>query len=252
MDTIIVCGKTGELYALTGLSASGREKDLKTALYLALRLCVDNGYLDLIMNGAFLTPDNAEKIYPRLVKLVSRIMGEPMPPPGITKYSDYVLYVRQLSPAIARYMPHRMVHTEEESVRYVRTVSTPMFTLGIGIIPVQEPIGNLPLPGLHTSTTTVQFALPYHLPQLCCFLLCALQGWGGWTRAGATKVVTLRDREGVIFNTTHHLVRLPGLPRWEDVDTDTNICTTDPCANSLTLRRLANITHSEGELLSIH
>lgn len=62
------CGKAGELYLWAGLSASGKEKDLRTTLYLALTRCVDSGYLLLMDQGAFLTPDNAEKVYPRMVK----------------------------------------------------------------------------------------------------------------------------------------------------------------------------------------
>lgn len=48
LDTIMACGKAGDLYALSGLSASGHGKDLRTALYLALTRCVDAGFLDVI------------------------------------------------------------------------------------------------------------------------------------------------------------------------------------------------------------
>lgn len=36
LDILMACGKAGELYALAGQSASGSEKDMRSALYLAL------------------------------------------------------------------------------------------------------------------------------------------------------------------------------------------------------------------------
>lgn len=45
LDTIMSCGKAGELYLWAGLSASGKENDLRTALYLALTRYVNSGYV---------------------------------------------------------------------------------------------------------------------------------------------------------------------------------------------------------------
>lgn len=96
LDTIMSCGKAGELYLCAGLSASDRERNLRTALYLALTKCVDAGYLQLLERGAFLTPDNAERIYPRLIRLTLRILGEPLPPSHIKTYSENCDYVKDL------------------------------------------------------------------------------------------------------------------------------------------------------------
>ncbi|CAG5001716.1 unnamed protein product [Parnassius apollo] len=45
LDTIMSRGKAGDLYAFAGLSASGHERDLRTALYLSLIKCIDEGLL---------------------------------------------------------------------------------------------------------------------------------------------------------------------------------------------------------------
>lgn len=46
LDTILTCGKARELYVSAGLSASCQDKDLRSALYLALTRCIDESPID--------------------------------------------------------------------------------------------------------------------------------------------------------------------------------------------------------------
>lgn len=66
-------------------------------------MCVDSGYLLLMDQGAFLTPDNADKVYPRMVKLLLKILGEP----EVIKYEDHIKYVVSLPSAIAKHIYKR-------------------------------------------------------------------------------------------------------------------------------------------------
>lgn len=126
--------------------------------------------------GAFLIPDNAEKVYPTMVRLVLRVLGEPSPPPEVVTYSDHIEYVKALPLAISKHIHKRIVHTEEEAVSFVRAEETPQEQPGHGIVLIEEPGGNVPMTrGIHTSDRIIQIALPYALPVLCCSLLCSLQ-----------------------------------------------------------------------------
>lgn len=74
-----------------------------------------------------------------------RILGESMPPPDLVSYEDYREYVTHLPYEISRHIYHRVVHTEEESVGYVRAVEAPREEEGPGIALIENPGGSLPL-----------------------------------------------------------------------------------------------------------
>lgn len=128
----------------------------------------------MIDKGAYLTPDNSEKVYPRLVGLVI-ILGEYVPPPDVSTYSEYCIYCESLPDSISRHIPHRIVHTEEESVSYVRSVPAAAIRAASRMLESRNPTGDIPLTcNIHTSLRTVELASLYALPTSLNSLLCAL------------------------------------------------------------------------------
>lgn len=127
-----------------------------------------------------------------------RGLGEPAPPTDVVTYEDYTGYVESLPPAIAKHLHKRIVHTEEEAVSYARAEETPLECPGHGVILLEEPGGNVPTRGIYISERTIQVAMHYSLPVLCCSLVCSLQHWVGGPPLPIDKVITLDDHEGVI------------------------------------------------------
>lgn len=172
LDSLMACGKAGELYALAGASASGRERDIRSALYLALTCCIDNGYMSVIQEGAFLTPDNASRLLQRLTTLVLRVMGEPSPRCQPEDYDGWVSLIGGLPEAIKRNIPVRVVHTEEEAIGYVRSVEAPPVRHSEGLVVPSNGTGELPATsGISTTPFTVRLSKLHSFQR-------------GWTRLG--------------------------------------------------------------------
>lgn len=64
------------------------------------------------------------------MRLILRVLGEPLPPPDVVSYKDYLDYVDELPFAISKHIHRRIVHTEEEAVSYVRAEEPPTGQIG--------------------------------------------------------------------------------------------------------------------------
>ena len=103
LGTIMACGKAGILYALAGLSTLGCEKDLMKDSWISSQ------------EEPTITPDNAEKLYPRMVKLVLRLIGEPSPPVYVQGYPSYQDDVASLPRAFSRHIRHYVWFTQRKN-----------------------------------------------------------------------------------------------------------------------------------------
>lgn len=182
-------------------------------------------------------------------------MGEPMPPPSVKTYSNYLEYVQGLPCVVSRHMPHRVVYIEEESVSYIQAISSTQSRYCAFLIFFRFTVnylGSKDLSVHHTDGTS----LPLHSWNAL-MQLCTLQSWCIGEYLKISRLVTLGDYEGMLFNAIQHIINKTAFPHRERADVSTKIWergslayATDPCLNNLDLESfLANITRSGEQLI---